>query len=265
MTVVEGRPVAAARRRELGSFLRSRRERLSCADVGLPLTGRRRTPGLRREELAVLAGISATWLTYLEQGRDVRPSRQVLDALGTALQLTPAEHRHVVDLTAPPPEPSAHEVPAAVVGVVGALDPDPAYVLTSTFDVLAWNPSAAGVFPQLVGGPAPNLARWVFTDPVARQVLVQWDAVAQDLLARLRATVAQRPEDPRRDALVADLRATSAQARQWWSRHDVRASRSGTKRLRLPGRGVLDVPHASFAVAGQADLTLVVHLLSQAE
>lgn len=264
MTVVEDRSAAAARRRELGSFLRSRRERLTCADVGLPLTGRRRTPGLRREELAVLTGISATWLTYLEQGRDVRPSRQVLDALATALQLTAAERRHVVDLTAPPREPSALEVPVAVAGVVRALDPDPAYVVTGTFDVLVWNPAAAAVFPLLVGGPAPNLARWVFTDPAAREVLVQWDAVAQDLLARLRATVAQRPDDPRRDALVADLRAVSPQAREWWSRHDVRASRSGTKRLRLPGRGVSDIPHASFAVAGQPDLTLVVHLLSQA-
>ncbi|WP_143264418.1 helix-turn-helix domain-containing protein, partial [Amycolatopsis kentuckyensis] len=130
---------------ELGAFLRSRRERLAPADAGLPATGRRRTPGLRREELALLAGISATWLTYLEQGRDVRPSGQVLDALARALRLTGDEREHLHRLAgggATPGESGGEEAAPEVAGVPALLGANPAYVTGICYDVLALNDAA---------------------------------------------------------------------------------------------------------------------------
>jgi transcriptional regulator with XRE-family HTH domain len=252
------------RRHELGAFLRSRRERLSCADVGLPATGRRRTPGLRREEVALLTGISTTWLTYLEQGRRVQASRQVLDALAATLRLTPAERAHVFDLAAEAPPPAA--VPAlapAVRSVLDALDPRPAYVTAGDFEVLAWNDAAAQLFPALLttlDGERPNVARWLFCSSAAREVFPEWESVAQDVLARLRAAAARHPDDPRCTDLVQELRTASPQARSWWTRYDVRASTAGRKRVRHPERGVLDLATAAFTVADHPDLTMVVYL-----
>lgn len=252
------------RRHELGAFLRSRRERLSCADVGLPTTGRRRTPGLRREEVALLSGISTTWLTYLEQGRRVQASRQVLEALTATLQLSPAERAHVFDLASETPPAAA--VPAlapAVRAVVDALDPQPAYVTAGDFEVLAWNDAAVQLFPAfltVLGEERPNVARWLFCSPDAREVFPEWGPVAQDVLARLRAAAGRHPDDPRYTSLVQELRDASPQARAWWTRYDVRASTAGRKRVRHPQRGVLDLAHAAFAVADHPDLTMVVYL-----
>ena len=252
------------RRRELGAFLRSRRERLTCADVGLPVTGRRRTPGLRREELAMLTGISTTWLTYLEQGRDVRASRQVLGALARTLRLSAAERTHVFDLAAEASSPCAVPVLARTVSAITqALDPNPAYVTAGDFEVMAWNAAAARLFPSLVvgwDGERPNVARWLFCDPDAREVLPEWEFVAQDVLARLRAATGRHPDDPRYTELVEELQAASVDARSWWPRHDVRASTVGRKRVRHPQRGVLDLAHAAFLVADHPEQTLVVYL-----
>jgi len=193
-TNLPARSTGTQRRRELGAFLRNRRERLTCADVGLPVAGRRRTPGLRREELAMLTGISTTWLTYLEQGRDVRASRQVLDALARTLRLSATERAHVFDLAAEALTPAVVPVLAQTVSAITqALDPNPAYVTAGDFEVLAWNAAAARLFPSLVAwwdGERPNVARWLFRDPDAREVLPEWELVAQDVLARLRAAVA---------------------------------------------------------------------------
>lgn len=265
MTIdLPARSTGAQRRRELGAFLRSRRERLTCADVGLPVTGRRRTPGLRREELAVLAAISTTWLTYLEQGRDVRASRQVLDALATALRLGAVERTHVFDLAAAASPPAAVPVLAQTVSAITqALDPNPAYVTAGDFEVLAWNDAAASLFPSLVvrwDGERPNLARWLFCDPDAREVLPEWESVARDVLARLRAAAGRYPDDPRYTELVEELQAGSMEVQSWWPRHDVRASTVGRKRVRHPERGVLDLAHAAFAVADHPEQTLVVYL-----
>ncbi len=252
------------RRRELGAFLRNRRERLTCADVGLPVAGRRRTPGLRREELAMLTGISTTWLTYLEQGRDVRASRQVLEALARTLRLSGTERTHVFDLAAQAPSPAAVPVLAQTVSAITqALGPNPAYVTAGDFEVLAWNDAAARLFPSLMArwdGERPNVARWLFRDPNAREVLPEWELVAQDVLARLRAAAGRHPNDPRYNELVQELQAVSVEAQSWWPRHDVRASTVGRKRVRHPERGVLDLAHAAFAVADHPEQTLVVYL-----
>lgn len=263
-TALPARSSAPQRRHELGAFLRNRRERLTCADVGIPPTGRRRTPGLRREEVAMLTGISTTWLTYLEQGRNVQASRQVLEALATTLQLSPAERTHVFDLASEaPPAAAVTALAPTVHSVTRALDPHPAYVTAGDFEVLAWNDAAARLFPGFLvggGGARLNVASWLFCNPEARTVFPEWGSVAQDVLARLRAAAGRHPDDPRYTGLAQELRAASPEARSWWSRHDVRTSTVGSKRVRHPQRGVLDLAYATFAVADHPEQTLVVYL-----
>lgn len=249
-------------RRKLGVFLRSCRERLTPAEVGLPNTGRRRTPGLRREELALLAGISATWYTYLEQGRDVQASDQVLAALASTLRLDRHERDHLFQLAghAPAiesgePEPLAAEVAA----IPKLLMPHPAYIIGADYDVLSYNEAADELFPNLTAGPdRPNFARWVFTEPAARLVLIDWEPEARGLLARLR-TLADRHPSARRSRLITELHESSHEVRTWWPRYDVQTRHSGRKRLRPPGRGVIDFAYTAFHLAEQPDQTLVIY------
>lgn len=265
---VVGRAGPRGRRRaELGAFLRSRRERTDPAEAGLPPSGRRRTPGLRREELALLAGISTTWYTYLEQGRDIRPSDQVLSALANTLRLDAAERRHLFALagTGAAPVGSSEGLAPNVAAVPLLLHPNPAYITSAGYDLLAWNRAAAELFglllatgPDPADGSRPNLARWVFTDPAAREVLVDWADVAEDLLARLRTTVGRNPGDRVLTGLVEELTAASPEARAWWPRYDIRTSHGGAKRLRHPRRGPITLTYASFTVADSPGQTLVV-------
>ncbi|MFI5683026.1 helix-turn-helix transcriptional regulator [Streptomyces sp. NPDC051636] len=257
-------PTQPDERRELSVFLRSRRERLTPDDVGLPRTGRRRTPGLRREELALLAGISATWYTYLEQGRDIRVSDQVLNALATALRLDRYERVHLFQLAghapvtkAAQPEPLAAEV----AGVPLLLQPSPAYIISGTYEVLSHNRAAEELFPDLTAavGRPPNFARWVFLEPAARDVLVEWEQEARGLLARLRTLAARHPGDTRYDGLVDELKAGSPEASAWWPRYDVQTRHGGRKRLRCPERGVVDFAYTAFHLAEDPEQTLVIY------
>ncbi|MBM2619840.1 helix-turn-helix domain-containing protein [Actinoplanes sp. LDG1-06] len=247
---------------ELGAFLRSRRERVTPADAGLPVTGRRRTPGLRREELALLAGISATWLTYLEQGRDVRPSGQVLDALARALRLTGAEQEHLRRLAgggAAPGQDLPEQVAPEVAGVPALLGDHPAYVTGICYDLLAVNDAAVELFGGLTAGG--NVVRWMFAEPAAREILVDWAPEARHLLARLRAIADRHPGHPRVSRLVAELTGSSPEAREWWARHDIGFSQAGRKRFRHPRLGVITASHAAFQVAERPEQTLVVYHL----
>jgi len=257
-----------ARRRELGAFLRARRERTSPAEVGLPGSDRRRTPGLRREELAVIAGVSTTWYAYLEQGRDVRPSDQVLTAIANALLLNGDERTYLRALAAgaggTPPPPPAETIAPEVAAIPALLNPSPAYITGVTTDLLAWNDAAAEYFPGLTDQPASgtiNLARWVFLDPAARRILVDWTDIAQSVLARLRTNAGRHPGDPRFARLTDDLLAHSPEAAAWWPRYDIATSRSGTKHLRHPTRGELTLGHAAFTVTDAPDQVLVVYSL----
>ncbi len=246
--------------RELGVFLRSRRERITPAEVGLPVTGRRRTPGLRREELALLAGISATWYTYLEQGRDIRPSEQVLAALAEALRLDQSERDHLFQL--------AGHTPAAVVdderltaeeaAVPLMLQPNPAYIIGNSYDVLSYNQAADDLFPNLTAD-RPNFVRWTFLEPAARRVIVDWESEAQGLLARLRTLAGRHPGHPRFTALIDELHAGSAEVRAWWPRYDVQVRQSGRKRLRIPRRGIVEFAFTAFHLAERPEQTLVVY------
>jgi len=242
---------------ELGAFLRSRRERITPAEAGLPHTGRRRTPGLRREELAVLAGISATWYTYLEQGRDVQASDQVLGAISAALRLDRSEKDHLFRLAGRAPADEAEDaLPAEAAAVPALLQPNPAYLVNATYDVVAHNEAAAELFPVLEG-EEPNFARWVFADPEARHVVIDWEPEARALLARLRALAARYPA--RFAGLIDELHEASPQVRTWWPRHDVQAQHSGRKRLRHRRLGAVDYAYTAFHLAEQPDHTLVIY------
>jgi transcriptional regulator with XRE-family HTH domain len=232
---------------ELGSLLRSRRERLSPADVGLPAGARRRTRGLRREEVARLAAISPTYYTFLEQGRDLRPSAQVLDALAAALRLTAAEraHLHVLARREPPAATALSAVTPALDALVARLDPHPAYVTGPRFDVLAWNRAAALLWTDWAARPEEerNMLLWMFLDPAARTVMVEWEDEAQALLGRFRAAHALHAGDPAFETLAAGLQAESADARAWWAAHEVAPLSSGRKRLRHAELGELELTH----------------------
>jgi transcriptional regulator with XRE-family HTH domain len=244
---------------ELGAFLRSRRERITPAEAGLPSTGRRRTPGLRREEVAVLAEISATWYTYLEQGRDVQPSDQVLTSIAAALGLDPSEKDHLFQLAGHTPAAEVAEtLPDEVAAVPGLLQPNPAYIIGATYDVLVHNEAAAELFPALTG-ENPNFVRWVFTDPEARQVLIDWEPEARDLLARLRTIAGRHPGDTRFTRLVDELHEASQEVRSWWPRYDVQSRHGGRKRLRHRHLGAVDYAYTAFHLAGRADQTLVIY------
>lgn len=249
------------RRRELGSFLRARRERTAPTDVGLPGSARRRTPGLRREELAALAGISTTWYTFLEQGRDVQASHQVLMAIADALRLEAPERAHLLTIAADGDGVIAdlEFLAPEVADVPRLVDPNPAYVTGSSYDLLAWNEAAARLFPGAADSPHPNLARWVFLDPTARHVLPDWPDVAQGLLARLRTNAGRHPGSPRFQRLEHELRATSSEAAAWWPRYDIATNHAGAKRVRTPTGDELVLTYASFQVSSNPEQTLTIY------
>lgn len=260
-------PNSQEQRRELAAFLRSRRERITPREAGLPSTGRRRTPGLRREELALLAGMSATWYTYLEQGRDIRASDQVLDALARALCLDAHERGHLFRLAGHAPaaeEPGPDPLDPEVAAVPLLLQPHPAYVIDGTYDVLSHNPATERVFPGLVtaAGRPPNFVRWTFLEPRAREVLVDWEPEARGLLARVRTLTGAHPGDPRIGRLVDELHEGSSEVREWWPRFEVEARSGGRKRLRSPDGGVVTYAYTAFHVAGRLEQTLVIYAAS---
>lgn len=254
---------AVTQTRELADLLRSRRERLQPAEVGLPTGARRRTPGLRREEVAQLAAMSTTYYTFLEQGRDVHPSRQILDALARALRLGPAERAHLHELArghaTPAPHESAEALASSVARLVDRLDPDPTYVTGRRFDVLAANRGAQALWTDWSALPPRerNMVWWTFTDPTARTTLVEWEAEASALLARFRAAADKHPDEPEFTALIQRLLAASPEARAWWPRHDIVALSSGTKRLRHRTLGELDLQHVVLQVADDPEQKLV--------
>ncbi|MFJ6390603.1 helix-turn-helix transcriptional regulator [Streptomyces sp. NPDC091972] len=258
-------PEQSDRRRQLGAFLRTRRERLTPDDVGLPRTGRRRTPGLRREELALLAGMSATWYTYLEQGRDIRASEQVLNALAQALRLDAHERDHLFRLaghgpTTPGPDEPEPLTPEAA-AVPHLLQPNPAYVIAGNYDVLSHNQATEDLFERLVtdSGRPPNFVRWTFLEPAARAVLLDWEPEARGLLARLRTLSSRHPGDPCYTRLVEELHDGSPHVRSWWPRYDVQPRHSGRKRLCHPRNGPTEYAYTAFHLAEHPEQTLVVY------
>jgi transcriptional regulator with XRE-family HTH domain len=253
-------PPPEARRSELADFLRHRRGRVTPESAGLQANGRRRTPGLRREEVAQLAGVGLSWYTWLEQGRDIKPSGQVLDALARVLRLDTAERAHLFHLARVElPLPAGdypREAPGELAAIVHGLDPNPAYLLGPRADVLAWNAAAT----RMLGEPTPapdgraNLLWWLFTDD--REHGRQWRDTARNMLGRFRAEHARRIGDPDFAALVAALEGASDEFRAWWPRHEVVAEQLGTKTIQHPVMGVLRLHHLQSAPTSHPDLRL---------
>jgi transcriptional regulator with XRE-family HTH domain len=260
-----------ARRREAGAFLRSRRERLSPSNVGLPEGFRRRTPGLRREEVALLAGVGTTWYTWLEQGRDVRPSPEVLSALSDALRLNAAERRHLFILNdRPPPEPKTPDpdhVGEPLQRMLASLTQQPAYVIGRRWDVLAWNSAAVALFGDYgkLEGDERNIMRLVFTNTNHRKLLVDWEELARMSLAMFRSDNARYAGDPDFERLIETLKRDSREFHDWWERHEVLQLPAGHKRLNHPQLGLMSFEHTSFAVTDRPDLKLVVYTAVEAD
>jgi transcriptional regulator with XRE-family HTH domain len=230
------------KRRELGEFLKSRRARLRPDDVELSSFGRRRVPGLRREELAQLAGVSVDYYVRLEQGRAGQPSEGVLDALGRALRLDDTEWAHLHDLSRPARrrrrEPPPERVRPEVRRLMDALDSTstPAMVIGRRADVLAWNETAAALVADWGTLPPEqrNVARHVFLDEGARDLYPDWEEGAQDTVAYLRLAAGRHPNDRALAELIGELSMTSEEFRRWWPRHDVHEKTHGTKRFMHP-------------------------------
>ncbi|MBB3457894.1 transcriptional regulator with XRE-family HTH domain [Rhizobium sp. BK313] len=235
------------------------------ASVGLPEGFRRRTPGLRREEVALLAGVGATWYTWLEQGRDVRASAEVLSALADALRLDPAERRHLFTLSDRPsaeiPSRGPEEVSESLRRMLASLTGQPAYVLGRRWDVLAWNAAAVALFGDygLLQGDARNSVHRVFTDPAHRELLVDWEIVAANSLAMFRAESARYAGDPDFERLIATLTQASPEFRAWWPKQEVLRPLAGHKRLRHPQGGLMTFEYTALAVIDRPDMKLVVY------
>jgi transcriptional regulator with XRE-family HTH domain len=254
-----------ARQQELAGFLRSRRERLSPANVGLPPGARRRTPGLRREEVALLAGVGTTWYTWLEQGRDVRPSAEALTGLASALRLDPAETRHLFILSGrSPPDreaPARDHVPDGARRMLDSMEGQPAYITGWRWDLLAWNRASVAVFGDYARyqGDERNIMHFVFANAAHRRLLTEWETIAPVTLATFRAETAKYAGHPDYERLIATLSERSSEFRSWWPRHEVLAPISGHKRIRHPEMGTMTFEYMSLAVDGSGGLRLVVY------
>ena len=265
------------RREELAQFLRTRRQRLSPSGVGLPWGGgRRRTPGLRREEVALMANVSFSWYTSLEQGRDVRPSDEVLEGIAGALKLSDQETRHLFVLAGQAPPRGVPASPGAPLGtasptlrrVMDDLGTTPSYALTASRD-LAYSNAAADV-AFLLSSPFPpphesNVLWRMFVDPASRELYEHWEVTARTVLARFRADFASNVGDRRFGALVKDLKRESAEFREWWPRHDVMGESDGRKRIVHPQVGRLILEHTTLHSPADPDLRVLVYVPSTDE
>jgi transcriptional regulator with XRE-family HTH domain len=226
----------------LGEYLRARRELIDPADAGLRVVGVRRTPGLRREEVATLAGISADYYLRLEQGRDRNPSPQVLEALARVLRLDATGTQHLLSLCsarpAAPRRPRREAVPAGIRQLLEVINL-PAFVESRMFDVLAANRLATAVSPSI--RPGVNRLRAVFLDPAERDLYPDWEQVVRSMVAGFRASVGSHVGDPRIVQLVGELSLASEPFRRLWARHDVKALVGGSMRLRHPQVGMLEL------------------------
>jgi transcriptional regulator with XRE-family HTH domain len=249
-------------RNALGDFLRSRREKLTPRAAGLPIGRRRRTPGLRREEVAELAGIGVDWYIRLEQGRSVSPSVTTVDALARALRLSKVEHAHLRALTRNPGRRAfvRESVPEAIRRVVENLN-QPAYITGRRWDVLAWNKAAEDVFAfSRLPEADRNILIIILTKPATRRVFgASWNEQARRVVAQFRATHDLWADDPAFVELLARLRQESPEFTTWWKAHDVRAAVAGRKQMSHPQKGLLRFEHASFQASDDPALKLVIY------
>lgn len=249
----------------LGAYLRDRRGRLDPAALGLP-AGRRRTPGLRREEVAQRAGVSATWYTWLEQGRGGAPSAEALDRIAGALMLTDIEREHLFLIGLGRPPEVRYRPPQAVTPrlqrVLDALDPSPALIRTATWDVAAWNRGAGVMFGDFGALPPPerNMLRIMFLDPRARAAQYDWESVARAIVGAFRADAARAGAAADVQPLVEELCRVSPDFAAMWRDHDVHGGHGeAVKQIRHPVLGPIAFEFSAFAVDARPDLSLLVY------
>jgi transcriptional regulator with XRE-family HTH domain len=248
----------------LGAYLRDRRQRLDAAALGFG--GRRRTPGLRREEVAQRAHISTTWYTWLEQGRGGAPSPRVLDSLARALLLTEAEREHLylVGIGHRPKAgaPAQEGISGRLQRFLDAMPMIPATVATATWDIIGWNRAARLALAdyEAMAPEERNILRRIFLDPATRAAQSDWEAVARFLVATFRAETVRAGADARASELVAELSARSADFVRLWSENDVRTTGEGAKTIRHARVGEITFEFSSFAIDGRPDLRLMAYV-----
>jgi transcriptional regulator with XRE-family HTH domain len=248
----------------LGTYLRDRRAKLDPTAFGLP-SARRRTPGLRREEVAQRANVSATWYTWLEQGRGGAPSADVLDRISRAMMLTDAEREHLFLLGLGRPPEVRYRAPEGITPrlqrLLDTLDHSPAFIRTATWDVIAWNRAATVVLTDY--GTLPegerNVLRMIFHNSRVRAAQSNWQSVAQHVVASFRADVARAGAAQNVQSLVDELCATSPEFAALWRANDVQAHGDGVKVLHHRTAGPLSMEFSGFAVDGRPDLTMVIY------
>jgi transcriptional regulator with XRE-family HTH domain len=251
-----------ARRREMGEFIRAQREKLSPASAGVAGAGRRRTPGLRREEIAQLAGLSTTWYTWVEQGRDISMSPTSLARLASALRLGRAERAYLFELAGKrdpaPGDSESDDLPAAVLACVAAIG-SPAYVLDRSWNARGWNAAAERLFVGwLDGANDRNLLKFIFLEPGARLLIRDWRNRARRVTAEFRAHCASYLDDRALRALIDELRRLSPEFAQMWEQHGVLGREGGERTFDHPQDGFLRYEQVTFELAGHADVKLTV-------
>jgi transcriptional regulator with XRE-family HTH domain len=248
----------------LGDYLRDRRSKLDPAALGFPMS-RRRTPGLRREEVAQRSNVSATWYTWLEQGRGGAPSADVLDRIARGLMLTDPEREHLY-LLALGRLPEVHYKPVEGISprlqrVLDSMEFSPALIRTPTWDVVGWNKAASRVlmnYEELEAGQR-NILRLIFTHPRIRRAPHNWEMIARTMVAAFRADVARAGAAENVRALIEDLRRASPEFEKMWQSNDVRDFTGGTKPIYHPTAGLITMEFSSFAVDGRPDLNMIVY------
>lgn len=260
-----GTALEASPARALGEFIRAHRERLTPQAVGLPPGPRRRTPGLRREEVAQMCGVSPTWYTWIEQGRPVSASADALARIAVALRLSRAERAYLFELAGErdpaEPTPASNDAPAALIATVGLLDA-PAYVLDRQWNALAWNTQAAELFVGWLDGQPDaarerNLLRFTFTEPAARKLIVDWETRARRLVAEFRADSIRHLNDGPTRALIDALSAESDEFAHFWASQDVGEREGGSRAFDHPRHGRVVYDQITLRPAHREDLLLV--------
>lgn len=258
------------RRKELGQFLQALRSRGDPAAFGFHAGKRRRTQGLRREEVAQLAGISPTWYTWIEQGRQVNVSAEVLDRLAQTLQLNRSERTYLFEMAGRHDPQAAHaeedSAPAALTGLLADIT-IPAYVMGRSWDLLAWNRPAARLFSGWLDKPLsgaaplptqlPNMLRFVFLMPQARQFVVDWETRARRIAGEFRADCRSRLEEPALQRLIEELTQASPDFARYWKQHDVMERQGGQRAFNHPQRGLINYQQVTLRPVEQEQLKLV--------
>jgi transcriptional regulator with XRE-family HTH domain len=254
---------SSEQRRELGQFLSSRRARIQPEEFGLP-EGPRRTPGLRREEVAVLAGVSVSWYTWLEQGRDIQASADTLRRVSKVLKLDRVESAHLFALSSRVQSPveTSEKLSDGLRMLVEAIDPIPACIRNPRLDILAWNGAIADLFVDY-GSLVPeerNTLRLLFLYMPYRTLILDWEQMARGMISTFRAARAQAQDKGPFDRLVDELSELSEDFRAWWPDTDVKGFDEGSKKLRHPTLGHIEFTYIALSPEGRPDLSLVTYI-----